>query len=58
MQNRAARVITGKPCDARVSYMLNEFGWLTERRRSHKILFLHKVKIIVISKKHVEHVQK
>jgi hypothetical protein len=46
MQNRAARVITGKPYDTRISDMLNELGWqpLAERRRSQKILFMHKVK--------------
>ena len=47
MQNRAARVITGKPYDTRISDMLNELGWqpLAERRRSRKIIFMHKVKI-------------
>ena len=46
MQNRAARVITGKPYDTRISDMLNELGWqpLAERRRSQKIIFMHKVK--------------
>ena len=46
MQNRAARVITGKPYDTRISDMLNELGWqpLAERRRSQKIIFMHKAK--------------
>ena len=46
MQNRAARVITGKPYDTRISDMLNELGWqpLAERRRSQKMIFMHKDK--------------
>jgi hypothetical protein len=46
MQNRAARVIAEKPYDARISDMLNELGWqpLAERRRSQKMIFMHKVK--------------
>ena len=46
MQNRAARVITRKPYDTRISDMLDELGWqpLAERRRSQKIIIMHKVK--------------
>lgn len=46
MQNRAARVITGKPYDARISDMLKELGWqpLADRRRFHKLKFMYKVR--------------
>ena len=46
MQNRAARVITGKPYDTRISDMLNVLDWqpLADRRKFKKVLLMCKVK--------------
>ena len=46
MQNRAARVITGKPYGTKISDILNMLHWqpLADRRKFDKVLFMYKVK--------------
>ena len=46
LQNRAARIITGKTYDIRSSEILENLGWQTllERRQSKKALFMHKIR--------------
>ena len=46
MQNRAARVITGKPYEVRSAEILKELGWqpLVDRRKQKKNIFMYKIK--------------
>ena len=46
MQNRAARVITGKSYEVRSDDILRELNWqpLVERRNDNKAVFMYKIK--------------
>ena len=52
MQNRAARVITGKPYDTKISDILNVLDWqpLADRRKFKKYYLCAKSKIINFQK--------
>ena len=46
MQNRAARVITGRPYDISSSNVLRELNWqpLADRREQNKVKFMFKIR--------------
>ena len=46
MQNRAARVITGKPCEIAAKEIFKELNWqpLADRWEKNKLVFMYKVK--------------
>jgi hypothetical protein len=46
MQNRAARVITGKSYETRSSEILKNLGWqpLLDRRKDKRVLFMYKIR--------------
>ena len=46
MQNRAARVITGRSYEELSADVLKEIGWqsLEDRKKFNKLIFMHKVK--------------
>ncbi len=46
MQNRAARIITGRPYDIPAKEIFRELNWqsLPDRWEKNKLMFMHKVK--------------